>query len=345
VTQESARPYFAFNAFYAAERAYGRMFNPLNAGDVLVPSPLLTQVSTNILLHFQFDPEGRLTSPQVPEGNQRDLAEAQFTTHERVEAAAARLRTFRAIMSSIASPDLARLAGARIESNTRGAPPESGGSTDAPLNRDVLFSAAPAPGPDGTLSGADVAPLMNPLLHRRLQSSISPGDPPATPAQQQILRKDGELQKRAESVRQNLDLDVMNVLASYPPAADSHVLEGVVKPLWFDDSLILVRRVIVQGGSYVQGCWLDWPSLREWLLNGVQDILPDAHLEPLNGNGSESQARLLATLPIHLVPGIVTAGLDEAASPIRLALVLGWVCVLVAGIAVALLLQGTLSLM
>src|SRR6188472_1127589 len=71
IAQESARPYFAYSAFHPAERAYGKMFNPLAPSEVLVPSPLLTQLSTNILLHFQFDPRGKLTSPQLPQGNQR----------------------------------------------------------------------------------------------------------------------------------------------------------------------------------------------------------------------------------------------------------------------------------
>src|SRR5262245_15990666 len=94
VAQESARPYFTYSAFHPAERAYSRMYNPLAPSDVLIPSPLLTQVSTNILLHFQFDPSGHLTSPQIPAGNQRDIAEAQFTTPPRIAAATARLREF-----------------------------------------------------------------------------------------------------------------------------------------------------------------------------------------------------------------------------------------------------------
>src|SRR5215212_143678 len=66
VVQESSWPHFAYNSFYPAERAYNRMFDELQQGEVLVPSPLLTQNSSNILLHFQLSPDGKLTSPEVP---------------------------------------------------------------------------------------------------------------------------------------------------------------------------------------------------------------------------------------------------------------------------------------
>ena len=45
---------------------------------MLMPSPLLTFTSPQIRLHFQYGPDGRLSSPQVPAGNMRDLAEARY---------------------------------------------------------------------------------------------------------------------------------------------------------------------------------------------------------------------------------------------------------------------------
>ena len=43
-----------------------------------MPSPLLTFTSPQIRLHFQYGPDGRLSSPQVPAGNMRDLAESRY---------------------------------------------------------------------------------------------------------------------------------------------------------------------------------------------------------------------------------------------------------------------------
>jgi len=95
IARESARPYFTYTAFYPAGRAYTRMFAEIESGEVLLPSPLLTEVQPSILLHFQFDSEGALTSPQVPTGNMRDLAEARYTSHEKIREAARRLDELR----------------------------------------------------------------------------------------------------------------------------------------------------------------------------------------------------------------------------------------------------------
>ena len=45
VAHESARPYFAYSTFLPVNRAYGRMFNPKSAGELLIPSPLLNEGS------------------------------------------------------------------------------------------------------------------------------------------------------------------------------------------------------------------------------------------------------------------------------------------------------------
>ena len=85
VATENARPYFEYVSFYSAERAYTNMFAPLDAGDVLVPSPLLTIDSPFIRMHFQYAPGGTLSSPSIPESNMRDIAETGYLTHETIE--------------------------------------------------------------------------------------------------------------------------------------------------------------------------------------------------------------------------------------------------------------------
>jgi signal transduction histidine kinase len=91
MAEESARPYFAYSPLYPAERAFTNMFAEIQKGDVLVPSPLLTFNSPQIRLHFQYGPDGRLSSPQVPSGNMRDLAESRYLLPETIERASRRL--------------------------------------------------------------------------------------------------------------------------------------------------------------------------------------------------------------------------------------------------------------
>ena len=54
---ESARPYFHYRPFHPAERAYSAMLGPVEPGEVLVPSPLLTRVPPFVRLHFEIDAE------------------------------------------------------------------------------------------------------------------------------------------------------------------------------------------------------------------------------------------------------------------------------------------------
>ena len=78
IANEGARPYFLYSAFYPAERAYDRMFGELSRGEVLIPSPLLTESAPFVRLYFQVAPDGAVGSPQVPDSNMRDLAESGY---------------------------------------------------------------------------------------------------------------------------------------------------------------------------------------------------------------------------------------------------------------------------
>jgi signal transduction histidine kinase len=100
MAEESARPYFAYSPLYPAERAFTAMFAEIERGDVLMPSPLLTFSSPQIRIHFQYGPDGRLSSPQVPSGNMRDLAESRYLLPETIERASGRLSELGRLVTS-----------------------------------------------------------------------------------------------------------------------------------------------------------------------------------------------------------------------------------------------------
>ena len=95
ITQETSRPYFTYLSFHPLDRAYNRMFAELKPDDVLVPSPLLTLSSPSILLHFQISPDGKISSPQAPAGNELDLAQSAYTSAEVIQVAQKRLEQLR----------------------------------------------------------------------------------------------------------------------------------------------------------------------------------------------------------------------------------------------------------
>jgi signal transduction histidine kinase len=117
--------------------------------------------------------------------------------------------------------------------------------------------------------------------------------------------------------------------------APIYVNQQPFTPIWCGRRLILARQVWVGDQEYIQGCWLDWASIRLGLLNTILDLLPKSDLVPPSG----PSARRLATLPILLLPGDIPPEKHKRRSPVRIALIFGWSCALLAGLAGAIVLQ------
>ncbi len=286
VAQENARPYFEYAPFYPAERAYTNMFAPLAAGEVLVPSPLLTLESPYIRIHFQYAPDGTLTSPNVPESNMRDLAETGFVTHENIVRSRVSFEKMRAAVTyeflrqSLANQSV---------------------SLDSDLN----------------LATTDDA----------IQSS--------------------EYQQRAKTIQQSITNQALtnNVMRvdELENKRSSDVTMPVMNPVWSDNELFLTRAAQVDGETYLQGCWLNWPAIRTDLLDSISDLLPSASLTPISETNAPEESRRLASAPIHLAidePSFVSAIL----SPLRIALLIAWVCVIMVIVAIGGLLWGATAL-
>jgi len=308
IARESARPYFVYTAFYPAERSYTRMFAEIRRGDVLLPSPLLTEESPYILLHFQIGPDGRMTSPRAPAGNMRDLAEAAYVAPDRIDAASRRLSTLNDM-----------------------------------LRREDVLSVLPP------------EPPVRPLLRAQPAAVVEVVAQKKGPAQQ-IARNYIEIRARYNAQFENNELvqsrpNIPGKAFGQPgesqwdmPGISGGTAEGVLRPLWVNGSLFLMRRVTVRGREYVQGSWLDWPALRDWLLGSIRDLLPNARLVGVvPGKGGE-QSRMLTALPIRLIPGEIPFTPPDRLSPMSISLIMAWTCVLVAAIAVGVLLFGALSL-
>ncbi|MGO9919392.1 MAG: sensor histidine kinase [Isosphaeraceae bacterium] len=291
IAEESARPYFAYSSLYPAERAFTCMFAEIEKGDVLVPSPLLTSFSRQIRLHFQYGPDGRLSSPQVPAGNMRDLCEARYLPPEKVELASGRLQ------------ELSRL-----------------------VSRDTLAAA---------LSANELSPIAGAGLAQAFEQQSQQSQ------QSQQLRSSNEFLMRSRNAKlaQNAA-----PAAAAPLAARSTVSQGPLEAVWVGPALLLARRVRVEEGTFLQGCWLDWDVIRSDLIETAADLAPDAILEPVRAGSGQPQARMLASLPVRLIPGPVADLAEPWWSPIRLSLSIAWVCLALAALAVGLMLQAALAL-
>lgn len=321
IAQENARPYFAYRAFYPPQRAYTEMFAAIEFSKILVPSPLLTFNSDQIQLHFQIGPDGELTSPQVPQSNMRDVAESQFTTHERIAAAEERLKRLR--------PALSR---------------------DTLL---ALLPIAPMESADRHLTLMQVFPQQQ--LAEGSQNGATNDEPQqvernADPKSRLGNRSQIEWQARAKDL-QTYSANVAEQKAQQAKTGPlSDVTEGVMKPLWLGEALVLVRRVRVNGDDYIQGVWLNWANVREQLTGAVADIFPQARLKRVESADYEATARMLASIPVKLMiddDAMITAaatGAETASSTTAVILIVAWACMLLAAVAVGVLLMGALAL-
>lgn len=168
---------------------------------------------------------------------------------------------------------------------------------------------------------------------------IAPADPAVAVEREEAMDKD-EISAEAELPPIVLPVDALDVRP--------------MRAVWIGGELFLLRLVTmaVPGGAVenrVQGVWLDAAEVKSQLLAEVADLLPLATLVPETGNGDLTG--LAAQNPLSLVafplrlrtnerPELAVAGV----APIRAPLLVGWVAVLFALAASALLVRGVMRL-
>ena len=373
MVEESARPFSAWESFSRNEPALTKGYAPIKPGEVLTPSPLLAYSSSNVLLHFQLSPDGRLTSPQVPLGPEREPALMNGTTTERIQTAATQLNEYLALLNAQCPAPPADLA-----INT-------GPASTSLLNRDVLINGCSVHRTN-TVGPITVANQWIAQAETQMPEPAFRGQQLRNSTLRQERLNDAELQARvfvnqaaqwqavsnvgnmnqvlersqagnlrpsvaSSSTGNNAPRRTNNVevatLPMRPPSAlpvTDLAGEGVFKPLWIGSELVLARRVNFADRFVVQGVWLNWTNLRQSLVASVKDLFQSAELRPVLTVSTDPQARLLAAIPAQLVIGAASGALLPAWSPVRTALVVAWLCVLLAAVAVAVLLHGTVSL-
>jgi len=100
LAREAARSIGEYSAFYSPGGTVNRMLQSVPEGEVLSPSPLLLSTPDWIPIYFEADASGALTSPQIPVGNLRDLAEGQYLNEQAIERRKESLDRVRRLISS-----------------------------------------------------------------------------------------------------------------------------------------------------------------------------------------------------------------------------------------------------
>ncbi|MCA9070459.1 MAG: HAMP domain-containing histidine kinase [Planctomycetaceae bacterium] len=344
ITRESARPAYEYQPFYQPDNLYTRMFSPIDASRLQSRSSLITLDTKLCRLHFQFEADGSLSSPQVPIQSWRDFAEAQnFTTFECIEAYS---RELDRLKRTVTWDDLDQSLPQEVETEPD-AIPEDFQVADVQPNAATDFQVDDLP-----MQGAYLPQqFAEPLQQKRYQEN--------TRSMKEFERRKGAAQKN--QVRSNSFSQQGNPQQPVPQAGNpvddnaeiapqpggkgtGQSRHGPMHAIWHGESLLLVRRVMVDGHQSIQGCVLDWPEIRQRLLLDITDLLPDARLVPVPKTPTANRTLFLATLPVWLSPGKAPLEVIPSLTPLRLSLLIAWGGVFLAATAVAVLLMCVVRL-
>jgi len=351
IAQEAARPYFHYRAFYPEERAYSRMWEPLQAGERLAPSPLLAGPGPLILLHFEVAPSGEVSSPQAPSADWQLLGQLPPET----AAAEARLT------------ELARFLGGR----------GGVGLVDALVTRDDA-----APGAHLALGqnlaenqaaqekamldygfrkqSADATRNLQQEQNRQTFSSGGYEAADSDLTASELARAPGPPGRDSQTASPVQELDGSSAMAQSRERSDSGrdnggppapmpIEQGPLVPVWVTGApgqgpyLLFIRRISLGGAEHLQGIWMDWPAMRVWLLGLASDLLPGAILRPVYSD-SEQTAERLAGVPAILLADTSSPHGVPLLTATRSALALTWAAVLAAIAAVGIVLRKSIEL-
>ncbi|MEM7165621.1 MAG: HAMP domain-containing sensor histidine kinase [Planctomycetota bacterium] len=325
VTRETSRPPVLYQPFYTPEYAYSQSYT--NQRDVQLPSPLLGSQGPDVLVHFRLDRDGRLGSPQAPEGNEQVLAEGRgFTTSEQIAAARAHLARLQSRL------DFATLQRELPPPETVVGRPGNREPADPPSEEKVAAVCQV----DANRNEPDSQQLINDREWTARNGAV--GACQSVP--DQACGAPMELVDLSTGC--SSDPTVGQLPESITPV-DQRV--GDMHALWVGDDLLLARRVTEGDREVIQGCALNWPHIEGTLVSTSKELMPDAALVPRAWDENEDPSECLAVLPVRLVAGTPQSFFsNQPNSTVGLSLQVAWISAIVAAVAIAILLFGAFLL-
>lgn len=323
LAREAARPYFEYLPFYPQERAYTKILNVIEKGEVLTPSPLLAFRSEFFPIYFQINADGSFSSPQVPLQNQRDLAEATLVSGELIDASAALLNDVRGMID-------------------RGDISQRIGTAETHL---AAMSCEPPPpppqmanAPDQLLQKQEQQQWSQQELSRRAQSysNAQKAEAPSQPkgaANEKSAFDSGDI-SQGSATQPLVTVGPLVPLRVQGAAAGKDQAEG----------LVFIRRVQVGTAMFMQGFLVDWSHLRPALLEQVSDLFPKADLALLrqSAQADAEPGRVLASIPVALRAASEPSEAGPLITPARTTLAITWLAVAIAVAAAGITLRASI---
>jgi signal transduction histidine kinase len=362
VAQEAARPQYFYQPFFKVASTNdpddgSKQSTAPHLQEQFVASPLLSETSRWVRLHFEIDAENRITSPRFPEGKQRTEAlqnnqvspESLTQTQARINEAR-KLFEYQTLAQKTALPTGSLLV--------------TSSSSLSNLNATSLAYSMPAV--DNFLNQINTpqsADLPSPDEQSPIQQTDSPAVQSSDRIKQQRARADqrinSELTQRRNSTQEVAQLNAylgnnvyngaqisgMNLPLAIEP---NNFLP--MQPIWLGENLVMARRASDRWA--IQCCWLDWSKIRSELQNEVAELLPGVQFEAVTAETELKIGTALTTIPVQIIvdrPKMLAilawdAPELETSSALPISLFAAWCCLGLAAIASALLLHGVIRL-
>jgi signal transduction histidine kinase len=321
VARESARPYVFYNSFLPAGAPYDAYGEP--APETLATSPLLRETSVDVRVHFQFAPDGRLTSPRVPDPAKRVLVVPEHVSQEAIDEAQRELARVAAIVDrgkllsllpqSAAEPaqvvfvPLGEIGQQRLWNEEYQQALQQRGRGVAEFNR----------------RSRAVQQSANTMLQNQAADQLPSVPVPSPPVATMLMTPlwvEGEL-LLARRVRVGKEEMVQGCLLDWPA-----IKQGL---------LIAVADLLTEA---------DLEPVADAAAKEESRRLAALPVRLIPGLRAKEAALVPASAPGRAAPGAGLLQAETRFSPIRLSLVVAWGCVLLAAVAVALLLAGVIRL-
>jgi anti-sigma regulatory factor (Ser/Thr protein kinase) len=285
IAREAGRTWFEYESYYPQLMAYNRALEPLVAGEVVLPSPLLEFTSEFLPLHFQYRDGTGFSSPQVPG---EVFTSQEIVGCQPVPSDPLRSARLSALASSLRAEEL----------KTRLVAEEFTASQWLAQDAAPAIAVQAAPPPQQSMK-------LSPEQWSRMQSEA---------AVDLKARRGNVNYAQQQSAEGNVVLNTQARLPDSEPGQQP-VQVGPLLPLWVDEpptQLVLARRVVLNAETIVQGVVVDWPVLKRELLARADDVMPGCELRPTLPGSAADPAVTLASLPVTLVP---PANLGAAGAP------------------------------
>ena len=347
IAREAAQPYYMYESFYQVPfNSVQGMGGPRNS----MPSPLLYEDAQYVKLHFQVGADGIFTSPRRPISDQgmRQAAACCNIRLPQLLACDSKIEALREFSSfEILSQKIREYDSEGTEYQRES---ELVYATSQ-IDDFIAENSAQINDPSNDEQNLNAA-ILSKLTKSKLQNMRVQSRGGKEFLKRKSAYDDNTTQWAAS---QRLE-QVQTESPSNPsqPAISRKFIEGVMRPVWIEDQLLLVRQVEVDNRQIVQGCWLDWTLIQSALRDEVEDILPQLQFEPLLSSDQIDPGLALVTLPVQLVVdtpelleslALTAPDANEADTfGVPLALFLAWLGLALSAVAIGALLLGVIRL-